>query len=158
MPLAITMYTLSVAIHVVFVVSFLGAAGAFSVIGPMMKDNPQHAVFGLQVIKKVYEVSVFPGILVVFGTGMYQLSDAGYNLGDDLWLTVSLVLFAFMVVAAFFLLYPATKTALSELESQETPGPPSEKALKSIQTMRIFGPAMGISMMVITFLMVAKPF
>lgn len=158
MLLAMTMYTLSTAIHVVFVVSFLATAGAFSVIGPMAKENPQHAVFALKVEKKIYETMVFPGLLIVWGTGIYQSSDGGFDLGDDLWLTVSVLLFLFMTVATFAVNYPAAKTALTELESQTEPGPPSEKAQAAFKKMAALGPVMGITFMVITFLMVAQPF
>lgn len=156
MLLAMTMYTLSVAIHVVFVVSFLATAGAFSVIGPMAKDNPQHAVFALKVEKKIYETLVFPGILVVWGTGLYQWSDG--NFGSDAWLVASALLFAFMTITTFAVNYPAAKTALTELEGQTEPGPPSAKAQASFKKMAALGPVMGITFMVITFLMVAQPF
>lgn len=157
MILAMTMYTLSTAIHVVFVVSFLATAGAFSVIGPMAKENPEHAIFALKVEKKIYETMVFPGIFVVWGTGVYQASDGGFEAGD-LWLTVSTLLFLFMTAATFIVNYPAAKTALAELEAQTEPGPPSEKAQAAFKKMAALGPVMGITFMVITFLMVAQPF
>lgn len=157
MLLAMTMYTLSVAIHVVFVVSFLATAGAFSVIGPMAKENPQHAVFALKVEKKIYETMVFPGILVVWGTGIYQSADGDFG-SDELWLPISVILFLFMTIATIAVNYPAAKTALAELESQTEPGPPSEKAQAAFKKMATLGPVMGITFMVITFLMVAQPF
>jgi uncharacterized membrane protein len=156
-PLAISLYSLSVGVHVVFVVSFLAAAGAFSVIGPMAKENPEHAIFALKVEEKIYKTLVFPGILVVWGTGIYQSSDGNFS-GDDLWLWISVALFAFMTFATFVINYPAVKNALSELESQTEPGPPSESAQKSLKTLATFGPIMGITFLVIAFLMGAKPF
>lgn len=154
---ALSMYTLSTAIHVVFVVSFVGPAGAFGVLGPMAKENPQHAAFALKVNKKIMETMVFPGVLVIWGTGIYQSSDGGFD-GDDLWLSISVALFLYMTIVAAFVLYPAAKTALSELENQEAPGPPSEKAQSSLKKLGVFGPLQGISLIMITFLMVAKPF
>lgn len=154
---AMTMYTLSVAIHVVFVVSFLATAGAFSVLGPMAKENPEHVTFALKVEEKIYKTMVFPGLLVVWGTGIYQASDAGYG-GDAWWLNISLLLFVFMTVATVFVSFPSVKTALAEFEAQTEPGPPSEKAQASLKKLATLGPMMGISFMVITFLMVAKPF
>ncbi|MBJ7355531.1 MAG: DUF2269 family protein [Thermoleophilaceae bacterium] len=154
---AITMYTLSTAIHVVFVVSFIAPSGAFSVIGPMAKSNPQHAVFALKVNKKIYETLIFPGVLVVWGTGIYQSSDGGFS-GDDLWLSISVAIYALMTIASIFVLYPATKSVLAELEGKTEPGPPSEQAQKKLKTLGTIGPMMGIGMIVITFLMVAQPF
>jgi uncharacterized membrane protein len=157
MVTALTMYTLSTAIHVVFVVSFLATAGAFSVLGPMAKEKPQHVTFALAVEKKIFEALVFPGILVVWGTGLYQASDGGWK-GSDLWLTISVILFAYMTIVALFVLYPATKSALTEIEGQSEPGPPSAKAQSDLKKLGMFGPLQGLSMLIITFLMVAKPF
>jgi hypothetical protein len=154
---AITLYTLSTAIHVVFVVSFLAPAGAFSVIGPMAKANPQHATFALKVNMKIMKTMVFPGILVVWGTGLYQTADGGFE-GSDLWLSISAVIFAYMTIMAAFVLYPAAKTALAELEGQSEPGPPSAKAQASLKRLGTFGPLQGLGLLVITFLMVAQPF
>lgn len=157
MPLAITTYSFVTAIHVIFVVSFLGSAGAFAVIGPMARDNPQHAVFALKVNKKIYETSVIPGILVVWGTGFYQWSDGGFGSSDG-WLITSVVLYALMTIAGLALLYPGIRSVLAEMEAKTEPGPPSEASQSKLKLMGILGPFMGIGMMVITFLMVAKPF
>lgn len=154
---ATSMYTFSTAIHVVFVVSFLAPAGAFSVMGPMAKANPQHATFALKVNRKIMETMVFPGILVVWGTGLYQMSDGGFG-GDDLWLSISAAIFAYMTIVAAFVLYPGAKTALAELEAQDAPGPPSAKAQANLKKLGTFGPLQGLGLLVITFLMVAQPF
>lgn len=157
MPTAITMYTLSTAIHVVFVVSFLAAAGSFSVLGPMAKENPQHVTFALKVMQKIFVAMIFPGILVIWGTGLYQSSDGGWK-GSDLWLTFSVIIFAYMTIVAVFVLYPATKSALAEIEGQDGPGPPSAKAQSDLKKLGMLGPLQGLSLLIITFLMVAKPF
>lgn len=157
MLIAITLYTLSAAVHVVFVASYLGAASAFSVIGPMAKKSPENALFALKVERKVYETMVFPGMAIVWGTGAYQSSDAGFKF-DDLWLTISVALFFVMSVVTAVVSYPAVKTAQTELENQSEPGPPSALALSSLAKLGKVGPFMGITFMVITFLMVAQPF
>lgn len=157
MPIAITMYTLSVAIHVVFVVSFIATAGSFAVIGPMAKENPQHVTFALKVMLKIFVTFIFPGLLVVWGTGIYQASDGGWK-ASDLWLTISVIIFAYMTIVAALVLYPATKSALAEFEGQSEPGPPSAKAQSDLKKLALFGPLQGLGLMIITFLMVAKPF
>lgn len=154
---AISLYSISLGVHVVFVVSFVATAGAFSVLGPMAKEAPEHALFALKVERKVYETLVFPGIFVVWGTGIYQASDGGFET-SDWWLTISTVLFLFMTAVTFLLNYPAVKNAISEIEAQAEPGPPSESAQKSLALLGKLGPVMGITFMVIAFLMAAKPF
>ena len=157
LPVAISTYTFVVAIHVVFAVSFLGAGAAFSVIGPLAGQNPQHAPFALKARKEIYEKAIIPGMLVVWGTGFYQWSDGGFG-GDDLWLIVSVVLYAAITLIGLFLLYPGIKSVLAELESKSEPGPPSAESQAKLKRLRVFGPFIGVSMMVITFLMVAQPF
>lgn len=157
MTSALTTYTFVVAIHVVFVVSFLGAGAAFGVIGPLAGKNPQHAPFALKVNKEIYEKLIIPGMLVVWGTGIYQWNNGGFG-SDDLWLIVSTVLYALITLVGLLVLYPGIKFVLAEIEAQEQPGPPSAAAQSKLKQMQIFGPAIGVSMMVITFLMVAQPF
>lgn len=157
LPVAITTYTFVVAIHVVFVVSFLGAGAAFGVIGPLVGKNPQHAPFALKVNKEIYEKMIIPGMLVVWGTGFYQWNDGGFG-GDDLWLIISVALYAVITLVGLFVLYPGIKFVLAELESREQPGPPSAESQARLKKMQVFGPFIGVSMMVITFLMVAQPF
>jgi hypothetical protein len=63
-----------------------------------------------------------------------------------------------MTLILLVIQYPAVKTAIGELESQEAPGPPSAKAQASFKKLATTGPMQGIGLLVITFLMVAKPF
>jgi uncharacterized membrane protein len=155
---AITTYQVSVGLHAVFAVSFLGVAGANSMIGPAMRKEPQHALFGLGIVKKIYEFSVFPGIVLILITGSYQASDARWS-NNPTWLTVSLALFALMVIIGCFVLYPATRIAIAELTAKgDTPGPPSDRFIAQTKKFRILGPLMGVLLIVVTFLMAAKPF
>ncbi|MFY9489055.1 MAG: DUF2269 family protein [Solirubrobacterales bacterium] len=157
MSLALTFYSVVVGLHVVAAVSFLGAAGAFSVIGPMMRDNPQHAPFGLRVMKRVYEVAILPGAAIILATGIYQTIEGGWD--EAAWLGVSAGLFVVQLFTGLAVVYPAIKTAIAELDKKgDTPGPPSETFMNSVKKLRTLGPMMGISMIIITFLMVTKPF
>ena len=155
---AITTYQVSVGLHAVFAISFLGVAGANGIIGPAMRDNPQHAKFGLEIIKKIYEISVFPGIVLILLTGGYQMSKGPFDTSNA-WLSVSLAIFAAMVIIGVFVLYPATKIAIAELEAKgDAPGPPSERFMAQTKKFRTLGPLMGVLLIVVAFLMAAKPF
>lgn len=157
MLLAITTYTVVTAIHVIFAVSFLGTAGAFGVIGPMARDNPQHAVFALKVNKKIYETAVLPGVAGIWLTGIYQWADGGWG-SSDVWLMLSVVWYAVLSLVGIFVLYPGIKSVLAEMEAKTEPGPPSPESQAKLKLMGTLGPIFGISMIAITFLMVAKPF
>ncbi len=154
---AITLLQISVGLHAVFAISFIGVAGANSVIGPMSRENPEHALFALKVSSKMHNTMVLPGIIGIFITGSYQMIEGNWG-SDAIWLHVSLAIFAIMVFLSLFVLHPANKVAIAELEAQTEPGPPSEKFQAAVGKLGKIGPFMGIMLILIGFLMAAKPF
>lgn len=157
MLLAITLYQISVGLHAVFAISFIGVAGANGVIGPMSRENPQHALFALKVSEKIHKTAVIPGMIGVIVTGVYQTIDGPWT-GSDWWLNIGVAIFAVMVVISLFILHPANKVAQAELEAQTEPGPPSAKFQAAVGKLGKLGPAMGIMLIIVAFLMGAKPF
>lgn len=153
----ITLYQISVGLHSIFAISFLGVAGANGVIGPMSRENPQHALFALRVTNKIHMTAVIPGLIGIFVTGIYQSIKGPWD-GDDLWLSIGVFLTLLLALAAIFITHPANKVAIAELEAQETPGPPSELFQRQVAKLGMIGPFMGVSMIIIAFLMSAKPF
>jgi uncharacterized membrane protein len=157
MTFSITLYQFSLGLHSIFAVSFLGVAGANGVIGPMSREYPQHALFALKVADKIYKTAVLPGSIGIIVTGVYLTIKGDWSMSDG-WLIVSLVLVAIVLVSSVAVLHPATATAIRELENQIEPGPPSERFIRETSKLRAFGPVMGVMMLVIVFLMSAKPF
>lgn len=157
MPLSFTMYQFSLGLHAIFAISFLGVAGANGIIGPLSRENPQHALFALKVSNKIHLTAVLPGIIGIFITGLYLMIDGDWGFGD-LWLTISLILFALLAGLSLFVLHPANTAAIKELEAQQEPGPPSERFLAEVKKLGMIGPLMGIMMIVVAFLMASKPF
>lgn len=154
---AITLYQISIGLHSIFAISFIGVAGANGVIGPMARENPQHALFALKVTHKIHNTVVLPGIIGVFITGLYQSIDGPWGSGDW-WLTLSVLLFLVMAGLSILVLHPANNVAIAELESQGQPGPPSERFQQEAAKLAKIGPAMGIMLIIVAFLMSAKPF
>jgi hypothetical protein len=154
---AITLYNISLGLHAVFAISFIGVAGANGVIGPMSRENPEHALFALKVSDKIHKTAVIPGMIGITITGIYQMADGPWD-GGDLWLTIGVLLFLVMVGLSLFVLHPANKVAMHELESQTEPGPPSEAFQAAVGKLGKIGPAMGIMLILVGFLMAAKPF
>lgn len=157
MPTAITLYQISLGLHAVFAISFIGVAGANGVIGPMSRENPEHALFALKVSDKIHKTCVIPGIIGILVTGIYQSAKGPWD-GGDLWLTISVILFFVLAGLSLFVLHPANKVAIAELEAQSEPGPPSERFQKEVAKLGAIGPMMGIMLIIIGFLMAAKPF
>jgi hypothetical protein len=158
--LAVTTYSVVVALHVVFVVSFLGAAGAFSVIGPAARGNMPVVPYAMGVVGTIQKKILIPGIVGVIVTGVYAIAKGKYSATGDAWLLVSLILFTLMG-AAQFVLMPAAVAAKTEAEkilASDDPKTPTPELLAATGKLSRLGPFMGIGMMVITFLMVAKPF
>lgn len=158
--LAVTTYSVVVALHVVFAVSFLGAAGAFTVIGPAARGKMHVVPYAMGVVGTIQKKILVPGIIGVTLTGGYAIGKGDFSPTDDIWLLVSLIIFALMVGAQFILI-PAAATAKAEAEkilAGDGPPTPTPEMLAATGKMSRLGPFMGIGMMVITFLMVAQPF
>lgn len=158
--LAVTTYSIVVAIHVVFAVSFLGSAGAFTFIGPAARGKLHVVPYAMGVVGTIQKKVLVPGIIGVTLTGGYAIGEHGYNLTDEIWLSASLIIFALMV-AAQFILIPAAATAKSEAEkilAGDGPPAPTPELLAATGKMSRIGPFMGIGTIIITFLMSAKPF
>jgi hypothetical protein len=154
---AFTLYQFSIGLHAIFAISFIGVAGANSIIGPMSRENPQHALFALNISHKIHTRFVIPGIIGIFITGVYESAKGPWG-GGDLWLNLSVLIFFAMVIISIFILAPASKTARAELEAQSEPGPPSEKVQAAAKKLGTLGPVMGVLLIIISFLMAAKPF
>lgn len=158
--LAITTYSFVSAFHVIFTILFLGVTFSFAFIAAAAQENPQHAHFALGITRKIQEVLVIPGGILIFATGIYLALDGEwFDRSEIAWLHIGMTWFLIAWLIGTFISYPSTKTMQAELAKQaDNPGPPSELFQKKAALMNKVGPFLGISILVIAFLMVAKPF
>lgn len=157
MLLAFTLYQFSIGLHAIFAISFLGVAGANGVLGPMSREHPENALFALKVSRKIHKTLIVPGAIGVFVTGLYMWIDGPWN-SSDLWLMIGVALFFVMFFLGIFVLSKSNEVAIDELENQAEPGPPSALFQAEVKKLGALGPAMGVMLIVVSFLMSAKPF
>jgi uncharacterized membrane protein len=104
MPLAVTNLELSLFIHITAAVAGLGAAFAQGLIYPVaMALDPRHLPFKHRLQFAINVVLVLPALVVLLATGLYQVDELGYELGD-FWLSGALAIvaaLAVMVIAYF---------------------------------------------------------
>ena len=98
------MYDLSVALHVVGVVLAFGPTFAYPFIE---RAGDARAYTTILTISRTLAV---PASLVVGATGLYQLIDGPYDLGDG-WLLAGVILYVAILVIALGFLVPRLKRA-----------------------------------------------
>lgn len=156
-PVATDFYTVVVAFHVIFALVGLGSAFAFPFIGAAAKANPQNTAFALKVNLTIITKWISPMAVLVLLTGLYQVFDGPYSFENDQWLGVSFALFIVYMGIVGAITTPGTRRAL-ELAEENPGGPPPQEMISLIQRNAKLGPVLGGLIILITFLMEAKPF
>jgi uncharacterized membrane protein len=160
--LAVTTYELSLFVHVTAALVGLGATFAESLTyAAAMKLDPRHLPYkhGLQLT--INRFLALPAVVVVLATGLYQASEAGFELGS-VWLSGAmaiLALFAAMIVAYFI---PEDRRLLVIVERDIAASEGGEVALsdeyrRRVRREEILGGFAGLLLVAAVFLMVTKP-
>jgi uncharacterized membrane protein len=162
MELAITSYELSLFIHITAAVAGLGATFAESLTySAAMRLDARHlpVKHGLQLAINRY--LALPALVVLLATGLYQASEAGFELGD-FWLSAALaiVLVLALMIAAYFI--PEDRRLLAIVKrdiaaSGDGQVSLSEEYQRRVLREEILGAIAGILIVAAVFLMVTKP-
>lgn len=161
MPLAVTIYEMSVAIHVIVAIITLGVTFLFGPLQMAAEKSPRNMPFVMRVIHNAERNMVWPGLAIIFVTGVYQTFEGGYE--SAVWLSASVTIFAFAVIVSLTVMRKAMDVALAEAERAERlAGDDGEIVLSSEfkQAAAILartGPLLGLAVIVIAFLMETKP-
>jgi uncharacterized membrane protein len=160
-----SVYEAVVAIHVVTVIITLGVTFLYGPLQVAAERAPRHLPFVLRVMRDAERKMVWPGIAIIFVTGVFlMLDDRWRDRGDTMWLQVSIALFVFAALVSLTVLRRANDVALAEIElAERAAGPDSEIVISSeckraLGVMSRTGPLLGIITIVIAVLMEAKPF
>jgi uncharacterized membrane protein len=164
-PLAVTLYQVSVAIHVMLAIAVLGPTFAYPIIQMTAEKRfPRQLPAALQIIHTIDSRLVNPGAVLLLGTGIFQWIDGNWDMGEDQWLAIGFTLFIVMLGSAMTFLTPRLKKGAAAAERMvEAAGPDGEVVLSEEykQIMRVpnaLGPALAIGVLVIVYLMEVKPF
>jgi uncharacterized membrane protein len=105
MLLGVTEYEVSLVIHITAAIVGLGATFVEALTYPLaMRLDPRHLPFkhGLQLW--INQFLAFPALVVILATGLYQTSEAGFQLGD-FWLSsaMAIVIVLALMLGAYFI-------------------------------------------------------
>ena len=148
-------------LHVLGAIVAFGPTFAFSIGGAMGGAEPQHANFATRVTQAITSRRVLPIGATMPITGLAMIAVAGINPFERThwWLLLGIVLYLIVYSYGFFVQHKVTDRVI-ELSSSPPPpgasGPPPElmALIKRIQQGGMF---MGLTLIVIIFLMVVKP-
>jgi uncharacterized membrane protein len=166
MPTA-SVYEISVSLHVAAVMIALGPTFIFPIIQlTAEKAFPRQLPFAWRVIQRIDKAVVIPGTTLIGLTGVYQWIDGGWDItkSDQRWLAVGAGLFLFMYVVGTVVFHIAEPRAIATSEAMvKKAGARGRVALSDeyrqvTKLANIVGPLLGVLVLVVVYLMVAKPF
>jgi hypothetical protein len=163
---AVTLYEVSVAVHVMAAIVGFGPTFAYP-IGQKMAEKafPQHLPFALRLIHQTDKAIVNPTVALVGLTGIFQWIDGPWDISKDQWLAIGFTVYLLIFATALWVFRPSVVEAAATEAEQMTqslqPGEPLVKSERYKQLMRIpdiAGPVLGILVLVVVYLMEIKPF
>jgi hypothetical protein len=166
-PLAVTLYQVSVAAHVAAAIIAFGPTFAFPVIQMTAeKAYPRALPFAWRALKKISHGMVYPLAVVVGLTGAYQWSDGHWSIGhgDNQWLAIGAGLYVLAFITSLIVFLPMDSKAIAAADQMVADAGPdgevtlSEEYLRITKPAAIVGPILSLTVLVIVFLMETKPF
>jgi uncharacterized membrane protein len=143
-------YDASLALHVVAAVIGFGATFSYPVIQLVAeRQSPPALPFGITAILAISRYVAVPATLVVGATGLYQLADGPYGLGDG-WAATGLALYVAVMLVSTLYLVPCYRRA----ERAEPLSPAYRAAMRGPA---VVGPLVALAVLTTVVLMVLKP-
>jgi len=118
-------------LHILAVIAAFGPTFTFGPISRMIRKNPQHAVFGTEIIEFIETKMTIPLAVLVplFGAALIFTAPGNIDLWKSEWLIASIVLYILAFSFALFVQTPNVGKMLRLLRSM--PPPPSAPASAS---------------------------
>jgi uncharacterized membrane protein len=162
LDLSVTTYELSLFVHITAAVAGLGATFAESLTYAVAtRLDPRLLPYKHAIQLAINRYLALPALAVLVATGLYQTSEAGFELGD-FWLSgaITIVLALAVMIAVYFV--PEDRRLLALVERDIRASPEGEVQLSSEYRRRILreeilGAVAGIMVIAAIFLMVTKP-
>ena len=162
---AVTSYDFSIFLHVSAVMIGFGATWAEALMFPVAaRVSPRHLPYVHRLQLAINQFLAAPAILIVAGTGIYQVTEGNWDFGD-LWVsgTIAILLAVALINFAFFI--PMDRRLLPMIEREIASLGDSEIQLSQLSREYIrngklegaIGGLMGILLLVAVFLMTTKP-
>jgi predicted integral membrane protein DUF2269 len=160
-----TSYNLSVFVHVSAVMIGFGAIWAEAVMFPVAsRMSPRHLPYVHRLQLAINRLLAAPAILIVAGTGLYQVSEGNWSFGD-FWVsgTIGILIAVALILIAFFIPMDRRLLPMVEKEIADLGGGKIELSQLSGEYIRMgklegaIGALLGILLLVAVFLMTTKP-
>jgi uncharacterized membrane protein len=156
----ISLYTISVWLHITAAVVGLGATFALSVGYPLaLRMDPRNMPYMHQLSMEINRKLAGPALAIIIVTGIYQVIDGDLSFGEG-WISATFVIVIALgaLQGAYFI---PTDRKLAALAGKEIAGGAttlSDDYQKQAQREGSFGALAGLLIVAAVFLMVTKPF
>jgi uncharacterized membrane protein len=162
MPLAVTNYEVSLFIHITAAIVGLGVTFAEAFTYPVaMRLGPRFLPYKHRLQLAINTFLAFPALVIVLATGLYQVSEANFELGD-FWLsgTMTIVIVLALMLAAYFI--PEDYRLLAMVQRDIDAAGSGEVALSAQYRRRVrleaaLGTVADLLVIAAVYLMVTKP-
>jgi hypothetical protein len=155
---AISVYTVSIWIHVSAVVVGFGSTFAEAVTFPVaMKLDKRHLPYVHRLQLFINQRLATPALVVIIVTGFYQVGKGNWSMGD-FWISATLVIAIALggLLGGYFI--PTDRKLGAQIERELAGGgEPSADYLAKIRREGVLGTITGILILLAVFLMVTKP-
>jgi uncharacterized membrane protein len=160
--LAVEVYDVSVAVHVMAVMVAFGPLFAFPLFIAVTERRDRLSLpVVLRAVNRTERAIVVPATAVVGFTGVYQAIDGPFSFDDDPWMTVGFVLYLLVFGAIVFLVEPLRARAADEadraLEADDEDVQLSDAYRERMRVPNALMPAIGIVLLFVVYLMEVKP-
>ena len=150
-----TLYDISVAVHVIAVVLGFGPTFAYPVVQiAAERSSPEALPFALGAILRISGRLAVPMAVVVGVTGAYQVAEGPWSLRRDGWLAAGAALYVAVFAIAVLYLTPKLRRAQAAAER----GGLSAEYGREVRGLKLAGAGVGAGVVAIVALMELKPF
>ena len=148
-------------LHVLGAIIAFGPGFVSPVIGPMVAKEPQHANFFARSQALAARAVIIPVSISMAITGVGLILVRGWTtlVGTKHWLEVGILLYVIALALSMAVMAPASRKLVALTSQPPAPGqPPSPELPATARRIRLTGITLSALVVVITFLMVTRPF
>jgi predicted integral membrane protein DUF2269 len=160
--LAVEVYDVSVAVHVMAAIVAFGPLFAFPLFISVTERRDRLSLpVVLRAVNRTERAIVVPAGAVVGFTGVYQAIDGPFSFDDDLWMGIGFVLYLLVFGALVLLVEPLRSRAADEadraIEEDDEDVKLSEAYRTRMRLPNAVMPAIGLVILFVVYLMEVKP-
>jgi uncharacterized membrane protein len=152
------MYELWLFLHVLGAIVAFGFGFYAPVFGAAAAREPQHGNWYMRASKRVSDMILIPVAISMFITGtLLVVETGGFRRFEELWLTISFVLYVIALLIVFLGQRPGLKKVIELTSAPPGPSGPPAEVPALLARLRLFGFVLLALVIAIVALMVWKP-